>query len=117
MKIEISKKSNAILKQNAKDKGISKEKYLKNLIKINENGIPFDVDKYSIEDTILVLNDILIHIRRLAYGLQIRPIQIAEIYIKNLHYIFALAEGLNGLDLEEIDMLDWEDLEELVGLR
>ena len=109
MKIEISKKSNAILEQNAKDKGISKEKYLKNLIKINENGIPFDVDKYSIEDTTAVLNDILIHIKKLSTCLQIRPIQIAEIDIISLHYVFVLAETIDALDLE--------DVEELVGLK
>ena len=64
MKIEISKKSFNILENLAVERNEKPEKVLKNLIKQNENGIPFDAEKHSIDNCINVAIDTVLYIYR-----------------------------------------------------
>jgi len=64
MKIEISEKSYAILEKIASNKNEKPEIILDNLIKQNEKGVPFDTEKYSLNDCMAVAIDTIKHIDR-----------------------------------------------------
>jgi len=64
MKIEISKRSYKILENIAVERGTKVEKVLKDLIKRNKNGIPFDVDFHDDETCENVFLDIIDHFNK-----------------------------------------------------
>ena len=60
--IKISSSAVDTLEYLAKDKGVTVDTFVEDLLHVNRNGIPFDVNSHSLEDCINVSLDLIKHL-------------------------------------------------------